>query len=295
MFSSAPEASRATGSSRGCLDLAFAARAGRTVLDRRVFTYPFTVTRAYYRDTAPAGMASVVLQSVSGSLNPGDCLHQRLVARPQAAAYVTAQGATTVVGDPEAPKECREALEIVAEAGSVLEYMADLRILFPGAMLSQSASVRLAPDATVVICDGFVAHDHTGLSRPFGAFRTETRIEDEAGRLLAMDCGRLSGMSPLFAAGSRFKAYGTLVVALRRPEAETARLVSAISAAIAGTEVYGAASALPNGCGVSARLAAADGGALRRGIAAGWRAARMQLFGTVPGLLGQAAWQPMAG
>ena len=294
-FCSDPEHFRgAIARAKGRLDLAFSRRGGRTVLDRRVFTYPFTVTRPYYRDAAPAGMASVILQSVSGSLNPGDSVHQRFAAGPDAAAYVTAQGATSVHGAP-AGAPCGENLEIVAEAGSLFEYMADLRVLFPGAMLSQAATIRLGPGATVVFCDGFVAHDPSGGGQPFGGYRSETRIEDETGRLLAMDCGRLAGTSAAVAAGSRFAAYGTLFVATCRPEAEIARLVEAVTAGIAESEVYAAASALPNGCGVSARFAARDGRGLRQGIAAGWRSARSHLFGSVPGLLGQAAWQPMAG
>ncbi len=289
-----PHAAGTACDARRRLDLGFVRRGGRTVLDRRVFSYPFTVTRPYYRDAVPAGMASVVLQSVSGSLNPGDRIGQRLVVGPEAAAYVTAQGATTVHGAP-AGAECGENLEIIAGAGSVVEYMADLRILFADAILSQSASIRLSDAATVVVCDGLVAHDPTGARRHFGAYRSETRIEDEEGRLLATDCARVPGSASAFAAGGPFSAYGTLFVATRRSEADIAALVDAIAAGIAATEVYGAASALANGCGVSARLAARDGGALRRGIAAGWRAARTQLFGTVPGLLGQAAWQPMAG
>ncbi|SMH26327.1 urease accessory protein [Mesorhizobium australicum] len=279
---------------RGRLDLAFSRSGDRTVLSQRIFTYPFTMTRAYYRDAAPKGMASVVLQSVSSSLSPGDRLRQRLVAHAGAAAYITTQGATVVHGSAER-RECAERLEIVAEEGSLLEYMSDLRILFPGAILSQEARIRLGLGATVVFCEGIASHDPSGGQRPFGNFRTVTLIEDEDGHILAMDCGRLPGTSRAVAGGGRFAAYGTLFVATRRPPAELKRLADAIAADVGAVDVYGAASLLPNDCGVSVRFAASDGRGLRRGIVAGWQATRRHLFGGSPGLLGQALWQPMAG
>jgi urease accessory protein len=294
-FSSAPERFREASLSareRGRLDLAFAQRGGRTVLDRRLFTYPYTVTRPYYRDTAPAGMASVILQTVSGSLNAGDRVRQRLAAGPSASAHVTAQGATVVNGA-LSRAECAERLDMVAEAGSLLEYMPDLRILFPHAVLNQSARIVLGPGATAVFADGIVAHDPSGEGRPFGAYRSETRVEDEVGRLLAMDCVRVPGTSAAFAGRSRFAAYGTLYVATRRAPEAMAGLVDGVARSIDAAKAYGAASALPNGCGLSARFAAADGRGLRQGLAAAWCAVRMHLFGAVPGLLGQAPWSGM--
>jgi urease accessory protein len=279
---------------KGWLDLAFSRRSDSTVLSRRFFTYPFTVTRPYYRDVAPKGMASVVLQSVSSSLNPGDLLRQRLIAHVGAAAYVTTQGATVVHGSAEG-RDCAERLEIVAEDGSLLEYMADLKILFPGSVLSQKVRIRLGSGATVVFCEGIASHDPSGGRRPFGSCRTETLIEDEGGHVLAMDCGRIPGTSRAVAGGGRFTAYGTLFVATRRSPTELTRLADAMAADIDAADIYGATSILPNGCGVSARFASNDGRGLRRGIVAGWHAARMHLFGGSPGLLGQAIWQPMSG
>lgn len=280
----------------GLLDLTFSLRGSSTVLERRFFTYPFTMTRPYYRDMAPKGMASVVLQSVSSNLNPGDRLRQRLVTHAGAAAYVTTQGATVVHGS-AAGGDCIEQLEIVAEEGSLLEYMADLRVLFPGAVLSQQARIRLGPRATVVFCDGIATHDPSGGQRPFGSYRTETYIEDEAGGVLAADCERLPGTSPAIASegGARFAAYGTLFVATCRPLAELERLANVMATDIEAAGVYSATSVLPNGCGVSARFAADNGRGLRRGIAAGWCAARKHLFGGSPGLLGRGIWKPMSG
>lgn len=294
-FSSAPERFREASLAvreRGRLDLAFALRGGRTVLDRRLFTYPYTVTRPYYRDTAPAGMASVILQTVSGSLNAGDRIRQRLATGPSASAHVTAPGATVVNGA-LSRAESAERLEIVAEEASLLEYMPDLRILFPHAMLNQSARIVLGAGATVVFADGIVAHDPSGQSLPFGAYRSETRIEDEAGRLLAMDCVRVPGTSAAFAGRSRFAAYGTLYVATRRAPEAMAGLIDAVAQSIEAAKAYGAVSALPNGCGLSVRFAAPDGRGLRHGLAAAWCTVRMHLFGAVPGLLGQAPWSGM--
>jgi hypothetical protein len=66
-----------------------------------------------------------------------------------------------------------------------------------------------------------------------------------------------------------------------------------VARSIDAAKAYGAASALTNGCGLSARFAAADGRGLRQGLAAAWCAVRMHLFGAVPGLLGQAPWSGM--
>ena len=59
------------------LDLAFARRGDRTVLDRRLFRWPFVLTRTFALDRAPAHMLTVIVQTSSGAVHGGDRLRQR--------------------------------------------------------------------------------------------------------------------------------------------------------------------------------------------------------------------------
>ena len=48
------------------LDLSFARRGDRTVLDRRRFRWPFVLTRTFALDSCPRHMLTVIVQTSSG-------------------------------------------------------------------------------------------------------------------------------------------------------------------------------------------------------------------------------------
>src|ERR1700730_4918562 len=119
----------------GYLDVLFVRRGGKTVLERRLYSYPFSVSRMFYLDAVPQGMGSVILQTASGTLNAGDHLRHRLHAGAISSAHVTTQGAAAVHRAP-AGMETVERVDLVAEEGSFLGYMPELGLLFPDSRVS---------------------------------------------------------------------------------------------------------------------------------------------------------------
>jgi urease accessory protein len=269
---------------RTCLDLGFIRRNGKTVLERRRFTYPFTVSRLFHLDAKPSWMASVILQTISGSLNAGDHLLGRMLAGVGAAAHVRTQGATVVYRAPIG-LAVSEQIELIVEDDAILEYLPQPRVLFPDSRFAQRTNVVLGERSTAILCEGFVTHDPLQTGRGFRQYETETTIKRPNGRLLAVD--RTSIDRPPAACGRRasYRAFGVLTVATNASTEDLDLLCSAIRSGLACAEgTYWAVSPLPNGCGVSLRLAAVDGRAMRCAIDAGWVACRLHLFGHAPGL-----------
>ena len=169
------------------LDLSFRQHAGRgTYLDRRVFRWPFTLSRGFRLDAVPEGMLTLILQTASGAINGDDALVQRIRVGAGAAAHVTTQGATIV---------CRafggfaatDVVELDVADGGVLEYLPEPRILFPGSSLSQRLRLRVAASGVAMLSDGFVLHDPVGQGRSFHRYASEVVIERPGGDVVVLD------------------------------------------------------------------------------------------------------------
>ena len=254
---------------------------GQSYIARQRVGYPFHITRPFYLDDVPAGALTLYLQSVSGGIYQGEDLRMTCAAGAGSAAHVTTQAATIVHRMPAAP--ARQTVALKAAEGAVLEYLPDPLIMFPGARLASLLEIDAAPDATVIACESFAHHDPGGADRRFDRFEAEMRLRDESGRLLALERYATAGdrLAPGRSRAARWPAQGSLIVAHRGPARDS--LLTALRAALAPTEAfYGGASALPNEAGVGARLLARDGAALRRGLEAAWRAARLTLYGVSP-------------
>ena len=272
----------------GYLDLGFVRKGTKTVLGRRLYSYPFSVSRVFYVDTAPLGMGSVILQTASGTLNAGDRLLERLHTGAMSSAHVTTQGAAAVHRSP-AGMETVESVELVADEGSLLEYLPELRILFPDSRLSQTTILKLGARSIAIMCDGFVVYDPAHAGRPLRSYVVETKILSAEGRLLATEAAHLDRLPAMTGRRASFRAFGTLFVAVFMESRARDGLIEAIECAMSSPAgLYWSVSALPNRCGVSLRIAAPDGGRLRAGIRTGWLTARKHLFGSVPGMLHKA-------
>jgi urease accessory protein len=272
----------------GYLDLGFVRKGTKTVLDRRLYSYPFSVSRVFYVDPAPQGMGSVILQTASGTLNAGDRLLQRLHTGAMSSAHVTTQGAAAVHRSP-AGMETVERVELVADEGSLLEYLPELRILFPDSRFSQTTTLKLGAHSIAIMCDGFVVYDPAHAGRSLRSYIVETKIVSGVGRLLATESAQLDGLPAVTGRRASFRAFGTLFVAVFMESGARDGLREAIECAMSSPAgVYWSVSDLPNECGVSLRIAAPDGGRLRAGIRTGWLTARKHLFGSLPGMSNKA-------
>ncbi|MCW5625713.1 MAG: urease accessory protein UreD, partial [Burkholderiales bacterium] len=164
---------------------------GRTFLRRQHVGYPFHVGRALYLPGDPEGFCTVYMQSCSGGIFQHERLGVVAVADPDAWAHLTTGAATVVHSMPEGYAEQDVLLD--ARAGSLIEYVPDALILFPDSRLDARLTIRAHRDATVIAAESFLLHDPRGDRRPFDWLRSETRVEDEQGRVLALDRFRVDG------------------------------------------------------------------------------------------------------
>jgi urease accessory protein len=274
-----PRECSTTAQSRQRADFQFARTDRRTHLARQFVSYPFHVTRPFYLDREPAGLATLYLQSSSGGIYSGDSLELTIEAAAGAQCQVTSQS-STIVHDCRG-RTSRYATRIHAASGAFIGLCADPLILFPGAAIEMQADVRLEPDAAVIIADGLVLHDPVGGGRePFAQYSSELTVTEVSGRRLLVDRLRVSGaeFARLAPHGSQRMA-GSVFALGRLPAVSPADL----EAGVAATGSYAGATRLPNEAGLAVRLLAPDGAALARGLARAWEILFTGLFGTPPG------------
>jgi urease accessory protein len=285
--SAGAEAESSAGSGRklgaGRLELAFAADAERrTYLARQYASYPFHVCRVLYQDAHPPGMATLYLQSCSGGVYEDDRLDVRIEAGEGTEAHVSTQSATIVHTMPSgsASLEAR----IICARGSYLEYLPDPQILFPRSRCSSRIAIGLSGDAIALVSDSFLGHDPDGKREMFSRYASEIVIENERGRILAIDRLQIEGSDFSGACpgvSGSYKAQGTMIVAglaVAAPAvAESLRRVQPEreEAAIGVSE-------LPKSAGLVVRVLAVDGAALKRAMYRAWCEARVALKGTPP-------------
>jgi urease accessory protein len=261
------------------LDLSFARRGDRTVLDRRRFRWPFVLTRTFALDSCPRHMLTVIVQTSSGALHGEDRLSQWFEVGENAAAHITTQGASAVHRASRG-LESRDSARLSVAQGGFLEYLPEPRILFPGAALEQTLEIECAPGGTALVCDAFTIHDIGCRGCGFRRFRSATILRCGGDPVLVdrMDIdGLIAGKS------AAFRAFASLVVAAPGWSAAVAPLADALSASLASLPgLYGAASLLPAEAGMGVRLAGRELRNVRAGIATIWFGVRSALYGAPP-------------
>ncbi len=243
------------------LDLSFARRGDRTVFDRRLFRWPFVLTRTFHLDAAPRHMLTVILQTSSSALLGEDRLRQRLVLGQGSAVHLTTQGATAVhragLGQIAEESVC---LSVGADA--YLEYLPQPRILFPDAALSQSIEVDVAAGGVATISDAFTVHDPSGAGSSFRRLQSAITVRFDTDEPVVID--RLDIATALH---PRATAFASIMLLTRGPVPVDQTQALALSAALAELpHLYGAASLLPGDAGIGVRLAARDLRAVRLGL-----------------------------
>jgi urease accessory protein len=263
------------------LDLGFLRRGERTILDRRIFSWPFVITRTFWLDQRPADMLTVILQTGSGAMHGEDSLAQRIRLGEGASVHLTTQGAASIHrADPGC--SARETIDIAVAAGGFLEYLPEPRILFPEAALSQSIDIDCAANAAAIISDAFTVHDPEKRGRSFRRMESTTRLRIDGGEPVMVDRLDLTHMGR----GRRqaaYAAYGSIFLVTAEPFEILERLslqISALLEAIPG--LYAAASVLPSQAGVGVKLAGCDLRSLRAGLVVAWTAFRIHRCGAAP-------------
>ena len=262
------------------LDLGFVRRGDRTVLNRRVFSWPFVVTRTFLLDSTPAHLLTVILQTSAGAVHGEDTLRQRLHLATGSAVHLATQGASPIYRA-DSGRTSREGITLTVEAGALLEYLPEPRILFPGSALRQTLDLDCAPTACAIVSDAFTLHDPAGAARGFRDFVSTTTLRRAGGEPLLIDRLEIAhlGRGPTL----KFVAFGSLVLVLPLPPELLERMSLELTAAFAQIPgLYAAASLLPEAAGIGVRLAGRDVRALRQGQELAWRRFRVQLCGESP-------------
>jgi urease accessory protein len=260
-------------------ELAFHRGGGRTHIGRQRVPYPFHVTRAFHLDPARPDLATLYLQSASGGLYRGDWLSLFIHGGAGAAAHITTQAATIVHDTRGRPAALATHIEVAR--GGFLAYTPDPLVLFPGASIDSTTEVVLDDGASAVLADGFTWHDLDGRGRAFEACGLRTLVRDGQGRELMRDRGTIKGadfLGPASPAGP-YRAVGTLLILGQGSE----RLDGvAFEQTLDALGCLAGVSPAPNGIGFSVRILAPDGGALARGLTAGFTLAFEAIAGIAP-------------
>jgi urease accessory protein len=263
------------------VDLRFERRgAGATFLARQFGGYPFHVGRVLSCADAPAGAASVLLQSCSGGLFEHDRVAVQVKVCSGAAARVGSAAATVVHSMTSGIAISQVRLE--AESDTWLEYLPLLSILFPQARLVSELDVVLHPGALIILTDAFLAHDPQGEAQPFDVLDTCVTVRDETQRLLVRDRVYVTGAlweSASAGVAATHAAQGSLLILTRSHDAS--ELAGILRAALADLpNVYAGVGTLPNQSGVLVRILASGGVSLRTATSRAAKAMRAALAPT---------------
>jgi len=197
---------------RASLDLEFARRGARTVLEKRRHDGPLVVQKAFYPEGDPA--CHVVIVHPPGGIAGGDHLAITASAGAGSSVLLTTPGAARWYRSRRA-LACQELCWQVGP-GACLEWLPQETIFFDDAQVQSAVEVRLSAGARYigweVLCFG-----RAGSGERFqrGRVRLRTRVLLE-GRLAWMESARFEGGSPLFqsAAGLAGRTVcGTFVAA----------------------------------------------------------------------------------
>jgi urease accessory protein len=237
------------------LDLSFVRRGGRTVIDRRLFAWPFVLTRSFHVDRDRPDRLTVIVQTGSGAVHGEDNLAQRLTLGHGTAVCLASQGATSVHRAAPATR-ARESVKLHVENGASLEYLPEPRILFPDAALSQTVELDCATDAYALIFDAFTMHDPMGMGRYFRELESTFCLRRSGSEPLLIERTRLYRPEPSIFRG--YGAFGSAFMVLP-PGHDLADLQEKLTSALEGIRgLYGAASASPAQAGLGIRVAALE-------------------------------------
>jgi len=263
------------------LDLCFsAAPDGATFLSRQTAGFPFHITRPFMLDRAPAGMATVILQSVGAGIVQGDRIDMAVEAGPDAAVHLTTQASTIVHGMTQG--HATQTARVVVRRGAFLEYLPDALILFPESRLTTRLELAVEPGATLLWCDGAIMHDPKGGEGRFAHLSAET-VLSRGDETLAVDRFDIDGATLVGDGGAATAGYPIHASFGVVADTDLAALMAALRDAVAGVGAcYAGISLLPHDAGVWCRLLARDGVAHRKGMEALWRATRRHLTGDEP-------------
>jgi urease accessory protein len=264
----------------GLMELRFARRGDRTRMVHHYYRSPLQMFQPMYYDPMRPDMPIVVLLQNGGGMLQGDRYRIDIDCGVDAAAHITTQSAGKLYKCEE--NYITQVIDIVAHAGSLVEFLPDMTIPFRGSRYFQHIELCVDPTATVflgdVLAPGRTAY---GEHHAYSLLHTQLEASDPDGKLLVAD--RISLEPERFPLQSPalfgdFDALGVLYVFSRlRPAAELAIVVR--TALEGDAHTMSGVSELPNDCGISVRILGTSAGQVDRMRTVAWNAARIALIG----------------
>jgi len=139
----------ASSAADGVAELAFAVRAGRTVLASSRVRAPMTLVRPFPLDD---GGQLVQLITVGPGLCGGDRIDIRITIEPGARAVITTPAASRVLSMDDGRQACQR-IQINVASGAALEYYPAVTIPFPESAFAQTIDVNAAAGARVGVLE----------------------------------------------------------------------------------------------------------------------------------------------
>ncbi len=184
--------------------------------------------------------AWVFLSTFGGGLVDGDCVDLVVRVGRRAAVLLGTQASTKVY---RSPRGCRQRVAVEAANASTVVLVPDPVVCFAGARYQQETTVFLAPDASLLVLEGYTAGRRARGERwQFDRYASRTTITREGGapivdatRLdarhgpIADRMGRFDVMLTLLAVGPRFEALRERLLEPRAMPAPVDRTVVAAS------------------------------------------------------------------
>lgn len=133
----------------GLLELAIAARDGRSYARHQRHSGTLRVLRPHYLDSS--GQVTYTVLNPGGAYFGGDSYQINVVLDPATSMMLSTQSATKVYRTPQGPAS--QTMHVRLGAGSVFEYLPDQLIMYREASYRQRTVLHMHPTATVVMAD----------------------------------------------------------------------------------------------------------------------------------------------
>ena len=271
----------------GVLELGFAVRGNGTELVQHYQKSPLQIMRPLYYDPLRPDMPYTYLMSTGAGIMQGDRLRTDLSFGPGSSAHVTTSAYTKVLKMEHDYAVAQVNIDVGEDA--YVEYLPDPLIAFSQARLYQRTRVSMAPDATLVLGETFMAgrlgrgerHEYTVLASDLEVRRTSGELVALDRVRITPDAGRTGGLavmddhdvlSMLYVLTDRMPAselQGLLLEALQPenlvlPDGQVPRV---------------GVSTLPHDAGAWVRMVGDDVASITGATTLAWRAVRRALTG----------------
>ncbi len=137
----------------GRLEMVFASKRGKTILQDAYCEIPFKITRLYH--PPKSSMAQLILMSPTAGIFGGDRLRLKIHVQRGASIWITSQGSPKL--HPSQGRIAHQQVDIHVEAGGELHFTTDPLIPFADSALQQQWQIHVEPGACFSCWDGFTA------------------------------------------------------------------------------------------------------------------------------------------